>query len=160
MSEAPLSPDLLAERYLAAVDAFTEAIKTLPAELVDWQERPDKWSARDVAFHVAEIDQMLGLRLRRILGENHPELAGVDTQAGVALFRRSRLDLALALDSLAATSALNTALIEKLSGADLKRKGRHSQGHDVTAADLAAFMAFHIEAHIKQIGRIVAAARR
>jgi hypothetical protein len=160
MTDPALNPEVLAERYLASVEAFTEAIKHVPPEITDWQQSPDKWSARDVAFHVAEIDQMLGLRLRRILGEEYPELAGVDTQAGVRLFRRSRLDLALALDSLAATSALNTALIEKLSAADLKRKGRHSQGHDVSAADLAAFMAFHIEAHIKQVARITQAARR
>lgn len=160
MTDPALNPETLAERYLASVDAFTEGIKTVPNDLMDWQPGPDKWSARDVAFHVAEIDQMLGLRLRRILGEDYPELAGVDTQAGVRLFRRSRLDLALALDSLAATSALNTALIEKLSAADLKRKGRHSQGHDVSAADLAAFMAFHIEAHIKQVARLMAAGRR
>ncbi|MBK9975932.1 MAG: DinB family protein [Planctomycetes bacterium] len=160
MELAPVTPETLAERYLAAVDAFIEGLRSVNPDLLDWHERADTWSARDVAFHVAEIDQMLGLRLRRILGEDHPDLAGVDTQAGVRLFRRSKLDLALALDCLSATCALNTALIEKLSPEDLKRKGRHSQGHDVTAADLASFMAFHIEAHVKQIARIKAAARR
>lgn len=159
MTDSALNPETLAERYLAAVDAFLESVRSVAAHWLDWQEQPDRWTVRDVAFHVAEIDQMLGLRLRRILGEDYPELAGVDTQAGVRLFRRSRLDLTLAVDCLVATSALNTSLIEKLSPSDLKRKGRHSQGHDVSAADLAAFMAFHIEAHIKQIARILAAAR-
>jgi hypothetical protein len=153
-------PAALAERYLAAIDHFAEALAAVPADVMDWRERDETWSPRDVAFHVAELDQLLGLRLRRILGEDHPPLAGVDTNAGVRLFRRSRLDPALALDALAATAALNSAVIEKLSGADLGRKGRHSQGHDVTAADLAAYMAMHIEAHIKQLARITKAARR
>lgn len=160
MTDAALNPEQLAERYLAAVDAFSEGLRGVPPEVLDWQESSHQWSPRDVAFHVAELDQLLGLRLRRILGEERPELAGVDTQAGVRLFRRSRLDPALALDSLAATSALNTALIEKLTPEDLIRRGHHSGGHEVTAADLAAFMSLHIEAHIKQLRRILAAARR
>lgn len=161
-AEVPKShdPAVLAERYLAAVDDFAGALAGVPADVMDWRERDDAWSPRDVAFHVAELDQLLGLRLRRILGENYPPLAGVDTNAGVVLFRRSRLDPALALDALTATAALNSAVIEKLSAADLGRKGRHSQGHDVSAADLAAYMAMHIEAHVKQIARIMRAARR
>jgi hypothetical protein len=148
------SPEQLAERYLAAVDRFIEVVRHVPADRLDRRERADTWSVRDIAFHVAEIDQMLGLRLRRILGEDYPALAGVDTQAGVELFRRSRLDLGLALDALLASSALNTALMERLTPADLARKGRHSAGYDVTAHHLAAFMAMHIEAHINQIGRV------
>lgn len=149
-----------AERYLAAVEAFIEAARAVPADLLDWREQPAGWSPRDVVFHVAELDQLLGLRLRRIVGEDYPPLAGVDTNAGVRLFRRSRLDLALAMDALLATSALNSALMEQLSAADLARRGRHSQGHDVTAADLVAYMAMHPEAHIRQLARIIRAAGR
>jgi hypothetical protein len=153
------TPEQLAERYLAAVDRFTEVVRQVPGDMLDRRERADTWSVRDIAFHVAEIDQMLGLRLRRILGEDYPALAGVNTQAGVELFRRSRLDLGLAMDALDASSALNTALIERLSEADLARKGRHSGGHDVTAGDLAAFMAMHIEAHVKQVKRVAGESR-
>jgi hypothetical protein len=106
------------------------------------------------------MDQMLGLRLRRILGEHQPQLAGVDTQASVALYRGARMDIGLALDALAATSAINAGLIEKLTMKDMARKGRHSEGHDVTASDLAAYLAMHVEAHTKQIKRVVKAAKR
>lgn len=160
MDSAAQNPEQLAERYLAAVEAFMDAVRAVPPELLDWRERGDTWSARDVAFHVADIDQMLGLRLRRVLGEEYPELAGVNTQTGVALFRRAHLDYGLALDALAANGALSTALIESLTPESMARRGKHSQGHDVTAAGLAAFMAMHIEAHVRQIRRIVAAARR
>jgi hypothetical protein len=142
------------------VDGFIDVLKTVPAEALDFNESATAWSPRDIAFHVADVDQMLGLRLRRILGEPQPQLAGVDTQASVKLYRRSRLDVGLAMDCISATSALNAGLIEGLTPEDMARKGRHSQGHDVTAADLAAYMAMHIEAHIKQLARITKAARR
>lgn len=158
MEAAVQSPEQLAERYLAAVESFIDAMRAVPPELLDWRERQDTWSARDVAFHVADIDQMLGLRLRRILGEEYPELAGVNTQSGVALFRRAHLDYGLALDALQSNGALSTALIESLTPGTMARKGRHSGGHDVTAAGLATFMAMHIEAHVRQIKRIVVAA--
>jgi hypothetical protein len=150
------NPEQLAERYLSAVDDFVDAFRRLNSDDFDRSERPDTWTFRDVAFHVTDVDQMLGLRLRRILGEDYPALAGANTQAGVELFRRGKLDPTLALDALQASAALNTALIERLTPEDVVRKGRHSQGHDVTAGDLAAFMAMHIEAHIKQVRRIAA----
>jgi hypothetical protein len=152
-------PEQLSERYIAAVDGFIDALRVVPAELLDFRESDKAWSPRDIGFHVADVDQMLGLRLRRILGEDLPQLAGVDTQASVKLYRRNRLDIGLAMDCLSATSALNAGLIEGLTGQDMTRKGRHSQGHDVTAADLAAFMAMHVEAHIKQVKRVVKTAR-
>jgi hypothetical protein len=153
-------PEQLAERYIAAVDCFIDALRGVPAEALDYRESEQTWSARDIGFHVADVDQMLGLRLRRILGENNPQLAGADTQASVKLYRRGLLDVSLALDCLSATSALNAGLIEGLTAEGMARKGRHSEGHDVTAADLAAFMAMHIEAHVKQIKRVMKAARR
>jgi hypothetical protein len=153
-------PEQLAERYVAAVDGFIDALRAVPAEALDFQESGQTWSARDIGFHVADVDQMLGLRLRRILGEETPQLAGADTQASVKLYRRSRLDVSLAMDCLSATSALNAGLVEQLTPEGMSRKGRHSEGHDVSAADLAAFMAMHIEAHIKQIKRVMKAARR
>jgi hypothetical protein len=152
-------PEQLAERYIAAVDGFIDVLRSVPAEALDYRESEQTWSARDIGFHVADVDQMLGLRLRRILGENNPQLAGADTQASVKLYRRGRLDVGLALDCLSATSALNAGLIEGLTPEGMARKGRHSEGHDVTAADLAAFMAMHIEAHIKQVRRVMKAAR-
>jgi hypothetical protein len=152
-------PEQLAERYIAAVDGFIDILRGVQAEALDYRESEQTWSARDIGFHVADVDQMLGLRLRRILGEDNPQLAGANTQASVKLYRRGRLDIGLALDCLSATSALNAGLIEGLTPEGMARKGRHSEGHDVTAADLAAFMAMHIEAHIKQIKRVMKAAR-
>ncbi|MCC7508573.1 MAG: DinB family protein [Planctomycetes bacterium] len=155
VEESSSDPERLAERYLAAVEAFVDAMRRVPGERMDWRQSDETWSARDVAFHVADIDQMLGLRLRRILGEDNPELAGVNTRASVQLYRRAHLDIGLAIDAISATGALNTALIESLTPETMARKGRHSNGHDMTAADLAVFMAMHIEAHVRQIGRIV-----
>lgn len=147
-------PGLLAERYVASVEEFIDTLRGVGADRVDVRASADSWSCRDIAFHVADVDLMMGLRLRRILGEDYPSLAGLDTQASIKLFRRRRADIALAVDSLSATSALNTLLIEGLDESGMKRRGRHSEGHDVTAADLAAFLAMHIEAHTKQIRRI------
>lgn len=153
-------PEHLAERYISAVEAFIETVRDVRSERMDARESPDGWSPRDIAFHVADVDSMLGLRLRRILCEDYPRLSGLDTQASVRLYRRGRLHVELALDALSASSALNTALIEKLTAEDLARKGLHSGGHDVTAADLAAFMAMHVEAHIKQLKRVLTLAAR
>jgi len=151
-------PEQLAERYVAAVDAFAEALRAIPTEQMDFRESATSWSARDIAFHVADVDQLLGLRLRRILSDDYPEIAGVNTHGNVEQFRRIRADRSLALDALGGSSAINAALIEVLQPDQVNRKGRHPHGHDVTAVDIAMFCSLHIEAHVKQLARIMKAA--
>lgn len=153
------NPEQLAERYIAAVDAFDERVRSVPSELVDYRENGDSWSARDVALHVADVDQLLGLRLRQILSDDSPNLAAINTRANIERLRKARVDRALALEILASTSAMNAALVEILTPAEIARKGHHPHGHDVTAGDIAMFLAMHIEAHVKQIARVLKAAQ-
>jgi hypothetical protein len=102
---------------------------------------------------------MLGLRLRRFLVEEYRARAGMRTMARVLLYGMSRIFLGLAVDALRCPGAFNTALLVWLTRGVLARTGRHSEGHDVSAADLAAFMAMHLEAHVRQIKRVLSAAR-
>ena len=151
-----IDPEQLAERYLTAVDAFSEALRAIPAEQMNERASPESWSPRDVAFHVADVDQLLGLRLRRILSDDYPDLAGMSTKGNVEQFRRIRGDRSLALDTLVGSSALNAAIVEVLRPNQITRKGKHPHGHDVTAGDIAQFLSMHIEAHVKQLARITA----
>lgn len=152
-------PEQLAERYISAVDTFGERVRAMPAEWVDFRETPEAWSARDIALHVADVDQLLGLRLRQILGDDRPELAAINTHANVLRLRKARVDRGLALEVLASTSAMNAALVETLAPGEISRRGHHPHGHEVTAGDIAAFMAMHVEAHIKQLARLLKAAQ-
>ena len=78
--------DKLAERYVAAVDAFNERVRSVPVELLEFREGPETWSVRDIVLHVADVDQLLGMRLRQILGaEKHP--AQHDYQQGIKMLQ-------------------------------------------------------------------------
>lgn len=150
-------PEQLAERYVAAVDAFAESVRAIAADQMDFRETAESWSPRDIVFHVADVDQLLGMRLRRILADDYPAIAGVNTQGNIEQFLRIRADRSLALDALAGTSALNAALVEVLTPQQVTRKGKHPHGHDVTAGDIAMFFSLHIEAHVKQLARLAKA---
>ncbi|MBP9892003.1 MAG: DinB family protein [Planctomycetes bacterium] len=149
-----LDLEAIADKYLSAVEQFCEAALAVPADRLDFKPGEKAWSSREVAFHAAEVDQNLGMRLRRLLTEDNPTLAGVNLPGWVELLHKAQLDVRLALDSLRASSALNVALIEALAPAQLTRKGRHSEGHDVTVAGLCVYFALHLESHVKQLARI------
>lgn len=150
----PHEIEAIAEKYLSAVDQFCDAALAIPADRLDFRPNETAWSPREVAFHVAETDQNLGVRLRRLLTENNPTLAGVDLQAWVSLLQHAQLDVRLALDALRATSALNVALMESLTPAQLARRGRHSQGHEVTVSGLCLYFGLHLESHVRQLARL------
>jgi hypothetical protein len=156
---AELDAAAIAEKYLTAVDQFCEAAQSVAQDQLDFRPDGKSWSAREVAFHAAEVDQNLGIRLRRLLTEEKAVLAGVHLPAWVALLRNSRLDVALALDALRASSAINVAIIESLDAVRLRRAGTHSEGHEVTVHGLCTYMALHLESHVKQLGRIAQARR-
>lgn len=152
-------PEDLAEKYLSAVEQFCDRLAAVPAEQLDLRAGPETWSVRDIAFHVALMDQILGLRLRKLLAEPTPLLRSMDTDALARTLRPAHGDIGLAVDSLRATSALNIAVVEMLTPELMDRRGTRSEGHAITVRDLAAYLAIHIEAHIKQISRVLASRR-
>lgn len=156
----PYSSEALAEKYLTAVDHFCDAVLSVPPDRLDFRNSPDSWSSREIAFHAAEVDQNLGVRLRRLLTEDHPVLAGVNLQGWVNALRPAQLDVALAIDSLRASSAINVALIETLEPSSLRRMGRHSEGHDVSVQGLCLYMALHLESHVRQLAPVRTAWQR
>ncbi|MCC6573445.1 MAG: DinB family protein [Planctomycetes bacterium] len=148
-------PDDLAEKYLSAVEQFCERVAKVAPDQLDFRPDASTWSARDIAFHVATVDQVLGLRLRKLIAEPNPTMGSMDLDAWSRALRPAHGDVGLALDSLRATSALNIAVIEMLTPDLMKRTGMRREGHAISVRDLAAYLAIHIEAHIKQVGRVL-----
>jgi hypothetical protein len=153
-------PQQLAERYLHALEQFVDAVASVGADRVDRRPEPAAWSVREVAFHAAEADSALGIRLRRIVCEDDPPLPGIHFASWLKGIPREKLDLRLAIDLLEASGALHVALIERLTPQALRRKGLHSEGHAVTAGDLVVHMAQHLESHTKQVARILASGQK
>ena len=110
------------------------------------------WSARMVAHHLADSEATAYIRLRRLLAEDRPVLAGYDEE----LFaRRLHYDRPVepSLAVLRAVREASLQLLESLAPAEWERAGTHSESGPYSVDDWLRTYARHPHEHAGQIRR-------
>ncbi|MDX1576915.1 MAG: DinB family protein, partial [Gemmatimonadota bacterium] len=110
----------LFERLPAALSGLTE-------DQLRESEGPGKWSILQVVQHMADVELVQGMRIRRILVEDHPELVAMDQDAWAERLWPDDADLEDALDTLRALRLANLRLVTHLSPDDLARDAQHPE---------------------------------
>jgi len=154
----PAERETLLQRYcggygevLAALDGITAAELDAPAA--------DGWTARQIVHHLADSEMTSAIRLRRLVAEDNPEIAGYDEEEfALRLFYDSR-PIEPSLDALRASRATTATIVERLSDAQWRRAGTHSQSGPYSVETWLEIYAAHGQDHAAQIRRARAAAR-
>ena len=152
----------LIARYKAGHGEVVEALRGItPAEL-DWRPAPTEWSAREVVHHLADSEMTSAIRLRRLLVEEAPAIQGYDEQAFARRLRYADRPLEPALLALEAARATTAQLLERMTDADWRRAGTHSEAGTYSAERWLEIYAAHAHDHASQIrqNRAAWAARR
>lgn len=117
-------------------------------------EAPGKWSIAGVLQHLADSEVVHGWRLRLVLGQDRPPLAGYDQDSWAARLHYDDVDVALALSVLEANRAAHLRLYQGLTPADWQRVGLHAERGEESVAVIARLYAGHDRVHLKQMRRI------
>jgi hypothetical protein len=142
----------LLEQYKDGYRAAREALAQLsPAEL-DMRPAPDAWTAREVAHHLADSETSSYLRLRRLLAEDRPTIAGYDEEEYARRLHYDR-PIESSLQVLRAVRASSAELLEALSEAEWAREGMHSESGRYSVDDWLEIYATHAHDHAAQILR-------
>jgi uncharacterized damage-inducible protein DinB len=152
--------ELLGDARPLAVLARTEAelkqrVSGVSADRMTQAEAPGKWSVRHVLQHLADSELVWGFRLRMILTQERPPLAGYDQDA---FAERLRYDLANAEEALAEFGVLrhgNVRLLERATDEDLRRVAVHAERGEESLAHMMRLYAGHDLLHLRQIDRIL-----
>src|SRR6267378_3307710 len=70
----------LIEQYKDGYRAVTEALVGATDEELDGRPAPRKWSAREVVHHLADSEMTAALRLRLLVGTDHPQIYGYNQE--------------------------------------------------------------------------------
>ncbi len=144
----------LIARYKAGPAAVRAALAgATDAEL---DARHDGWTAREVAHHLADSETTSAIRLRRLLAEDRPAIAGYDEAEFARVLHYDR-PIASALAVLEAIHHNTGELLDRLSEADWAREGTHSESGRYTVTDWLRIYAAHAYDHADQIRRARAA---
>jgi hypothetical protein len=117
-------------------------------------ESPGKWSIRDVIAHLADSELVGSFRLRMILAQERPPLAGYDQDLWADRLRYREVVLRDALDQFLTLRRSNLRLWRNLTTADLARVGVHGERGEESLERLRKLYAAHDLLHLNQLDRI------
>lgn len=126
----------------------------LPAELLDWKPRPDRWSISEVLAHLAALEQVYAERVRRITAEDSPPLAKYDLDGAKARQEYSHGSAAENLADFTRLRRASLALLAGLPASACARAGVHSELGPITLGQLLHEWANHDLGHLRQIAEL------
>jgi hypothetical protein len=141
----------LIERYRTGTAAVQDALAGITDEELDRQPAdPAEWTARAVAHHLADSEAMAYIRLRRLVAEDDPQIAGYDEPEWARRLHYDR-PIASSLAVLAAVRAASLELLERLTDAEWERTGTHSESGAYGVDQWLRIYAAHAHEHADQI---------
>lgn len=144
-----MTPNERQRLLAAAVAGLTEA-------QLDVQPPDGGWTPRQVAHHCADSELMSAIRLRRLLAEERPVIAGYDEPE---FARRLHYDrpVQASLATVRAARATCAEILERIAESDWAREGTHTESGRYGMEDWLRIYADHCHDHAAQVRRAVAA---
>jgi len=143
-SEVEMPVDTV-EGMAAAPKLIAEAVRAAPGGV------GEGWSASEIAAHLADIEVVLGWRIRQVLSEDEPALQPFDQNDWAAALRYGERDTEVALKAYAAQRAANVEILAGLSEEGWERRFRHPEFGPASLRTLVRHISDHDLAHLAQI---------
>jgi DinB superfamily len=153
MPFAPQERAALIERYARGPALLKAALAKVPRDALQWRPAPTQWSVHEIVVHCADSETNAYARLRYLLAEPDPVIQGYDQDRWVQALDYHTLPLEPALATVEAVRANTVPILRRMSDADWRRIGRHSESGPYAAEDWLAIYAEHLEKHSRQIER-------
>ena len=144
----------LVAQYKAGYDEVAQALEGFPSDKLTAHPIEGKWSATEIVHHLADSETTSGLRLRRLLSEDHPLIQGYDQDVYASELKYNQREMGPALDLFRGTRACTAQLFDFMSDADWHREGTHSESGSYSAEDWLKIYAAHAHNHAAQIRRL------
>ena len=142
------------DKYHSSATSFVEEGAKISAESLS-QSKDGEWSAAFVIHHIADAEIQFGVRYANALCEENPTIVPFDEEKFPTGLQYNNRSVAISLQSLAASHAMNYEILKNASEADWERVSTHPQRGAVTLLQLVTLSANHIEGHIDQLKKAV-----
>jgi hypothetical protein len=149
----------LIDRYAAGPAAVAEALAGFPTDRLTAHPIAGKWSAAEIAHHLADSETVAAARIRTLIVEDHPTIHGYNPDAYAIALRYNERDVAPALETLRAVRAGTAALLRTFTDAQWQRTGTHTESGAYSAEKWLISYGEHAHKHAGQIVRLREALR-
>ena len=144
----------LISKYKDGYNEVTRALEGFPPNLLTAHPVAGKWSAAEIVHHLADSETTSGLRLRRLIVEDHPLIQGYDQDEYAARLNYNQRDMAPSLEAFRFARETSAQLFDFMGDADWQREGTHSESGSYSAENWLKIYAAHAHNHAAQIQRL------
>jgi hypothetical protein len=117
---------------------------------------PEKWSVAEIVAHLADVEIVVGWRVRSVLGAPGTPIQAYDQDAWVRAGQYAKRDPRKSLEQFRVLRETNLALYKMLSPEQWKHHGVHAERGEESVERIVQMLAGHDINHIEQIERILA----
>ena len=144
----------LIAQYKDGYGQVANAVESFPIDKLTARPIAGKWSAAEIVHHLADSETTSGLRLRRLLAEDHPLIQGYDQDTYAARLNYNRREIGPSLEAFRGARSSTAQLFDFMSDEDWRREGTHSESGSYSAEDWLKIYAAHAHNHAAQIRRL------
>lgn len=143
--------DELINAYAAGPELLREAVRSMTDEDLDAQPIAGKWSTRQVVSHIADFEPVYADRMKRVIVEDRPPMAGGDPDHFAARLMYESRNLETELRLIEAVRSHMVPLLRSFSEEQFNRVGIHSEDGLLSLRALLERITNHIPHHIRFI---------
>lgn len=144
----------LINQYKDGYNEVAKALEGFPPDKLTAHPIANKWSAAEIVHHLGDSETTSGLRLRRLLVEDHPLIQGYDQDEYAARLNYNQREIAPSIEAFRSARATTAQLFEFMTDADWHKQGTHSESGSYTSEDWLKIYAAHAHNHAAQIRRL------
>ena len=116
---------------------------------------PDRWSVAEILAHLADVEIVVGWRMRSILGAPGTPVQPFDQDAWVSAGHYEKREPRRSIELHRALREANLALLKSLSPEQWKHYGQHAERGQESIEHIVRMIAGHDLNHLRQIESIV-----
>lgn len=139
----------------ATTKKLDRLVKGVSASKLRKRPLPDKWSVAEILAHLADVEIVVGWRMRSILGSPGIPIQAFDQGAWVNAGHYAKRDPRKVLAQHRVAREANLDLLKSLTPDQWKHFGMHSERGQESIEHIARMIAGHDLNHIQQIERIL-----
>jgi uncharacterized damage-inducible protein DinB len=130
-------------------------IKGVPIAKLRKRPAPDKWSVAEIVAHLADVEIVIGWRMRSVLGAPGTPVQAFDQNAWVVAGHYEKRDPRKSIELHRTVREANLALLKSLSPEQWKHYGQHAERGQESIEHIVRMIAGHDINHLGQIERIL-----
>ena len=143
----------------ATTKKLARLVKGVPAAKLRKRPAPDKWSVAEILAHLADVEIVIGWRMRSILGAPGTPVQAFNQDAWVIAGHYRKRDPRKSIELHRVVREANLALLKSLSPDQWKHYGQHAERGQESIEHIVRMVAGHDINHVHQVESILIPAK-